>query len=105
MIHYTILKELIKHNSLKSSWDIFSQDAKGTKDLAGLAIEFTVFLLVMALVLVPVGMKEMLNVNQTAVGITAGSTTATIFDNIVPIMLVVILLGILYMVKGGENRK
>jgi len=68
------------------------------------AIEFTIFLLVMALVLVPIGIKTMLTVNKTDVGIQSGSTTETIFDNIVPIVLVVLLLAIIYMVKVPRGR-
>jgi hypothetical protein len=78
------------------------KDTSGTRDLSSLGIEFTIFLLVIALVLVPIGVKTYLNTNKTDVGITSGSTLETIFDNIVPIMFVVLILAVIYMVKRGD---
>jgi len=75
------------------------KDSTAQRDLSSIGIEFTIFLLVIALVLVPIGVKTYLNTNKSDVGIVSGSTLETIFDNIIPIMFVVILLAIIYMVK------
>ncbi len=69
--------------------------------LDDIAVSLTVFFILVGLVFVPIGVKSVLTVNKTDVGITSGSTTETIYDNIVPISFVVLIMAIIYMVKKG----
>lgn len=64
------------------------------------AIELTVVFIVIGILLIPVGLKQILNVNKTDVGIVTGSTTETIVDNLAPIGLIGILLGLVYWFKS-----
>ena len=66
------------------------------------AIELTVVFIVIGILLIPVGLKQILGVNKSEVGITAGSTTETIVDNLAPIGLIGILLGLVYWFKSGN---
>lgn len=65
------------------------------------AIQLTVVFIVIGILLIPVGLKQILNVNKTEAGITTGSTTETIVDNLAPIGLIGILLGLVYWFKSA----
>jgi hypothetical protein len=66
------------------------------------AIELTVVFIVIGILLIPIGLKQILTVNKTQSGITAGSTTETIVDNLAPIGLIGVLIGLVYWFKGGK---
>jgi len=81
---------------VKPEFDMLKNERAALDDIA---VSLTVFFILVGLVLVPIGVKSILGVNKTDVGITTGSTTETIYDNIVPIAFVVLIMAIIYMVK------
>lgn len=64
-------------------------------------INITIALILVGVVLVPIGLKTILNVNQTDIGIEAGSTLSVILDNIPLIALIVVFMILLSEMKRG----
>ena len=72
--------------------------ADDERALSGLAIELTVFLIIVGFVLAPIGLTAIAGVNTTAAGVSSG-TNKTIWDAIVPLGLAALILGVIYYVK------
>lgn len=64
-------------------------------------INITIALILVGVVLVPIGLKTILNVNQTDIGIASGSTLSVILDNIPLIALIVVFMILLSEMKRG----
>lgn len=77
----------------------FVDDEAAERDLSETAIELTVLFILLAVVFFPIGVKYILGINKTDIGIEAGSNTETIVDNIVPIALVVVIMGLVNLFK------
>ncbi len=66
-------------------------------NLVEAGIGLTVLFLILGLVLAPIGFTSFTSTNLTASGITG--TSATIWDNLIAIALVVIILGMVSMIR------
>ena len=64
-------------------------------------INLTIALILVGVVLIPIGLKTILGVNKTDVGIATGSTLDTILTNIPLIALIVVFMLLLSEMKRG----
>lgn len=77
--------------------DKFLKNENG--DLAATAISITVFLIVVAYILAPVGLTAMNSTNRTAAGVSSGTTGGNIWDAIVPVVLATLIIAVVYFLK------
>lgn len=94
----------IKEQLVTASAMLFGFDSKKPKQVASFlyndeaslddkVIGLVVVCLLVALVLIPIGISALNNVNKTAAGIDTGSTQETIVDNLPVIFLIGVLIG------------
>lgn len=79
------------------SFDRFVKNEKG--DLATTAISITVFLIVVAYILAPVGLTAMNSTDRNASGVGSGTTAGNIWDALVPVVLATLIIAVVYFLK------